>query len=131
MVVLSVSTRFLIAFILTHNTKAQPVTSKSSSSASPERSTGCIWKDSCRPGATRRPDSHLVIILSGTDFLGDPAIERGDAVWSTAAYLFRDSDGIDGREVGRLLVGIEEIKTAEGAVFLEGPTLNTGMSTGI
>ena len=32
-------------FILTHNTKAQPVTSKSSSSTSPESSAVCIWKD--------------------------------------------------------------------------------------
>jgi hypothetical protein len=48
------------------------------------------------------------------DFISDPAIERADTVGQQPGSLFHESDGIDGEEVGRFLVGtrIEEIKTA-------------------
>ena len=49
------------------------------------------------------------------DFISDPAIERADTVGQQPGYLFHESDGIVGEEVGRFLVGrgIEEIKTEQ------------------
>jgi hypothetical protein len=70
-----------------------------------------------RPRTAQRSARHLAVISSGTDFIS-AAIERADTVGQQRGYLFHESGGIYGEEVGRFLVRTR-IRNEDGLPLLE------------